>query len=45
MVVIFYLSKLLFSSFLQFEGNFVHGQNKNTMTELYYRQLILSQLL
>jgi len=30
--VFFYLSKLLFSGFLQFKGNFVRGQN--TVTEL-----------
>jgi len=30
----FYLGKLLFSGFLQFKGNFFHGQN--ALTELLY---------
>ena len=35
-LVFFYLSKLIFSGFFQFKGNFVRGQKKtqNTITEL-----------
>ena len=35
--MLFYLSKIVFSGFPQFKGNFVRGQNtlKNTVNELY----------